>query len=66
VSDPIVDEIHRVREKRAAKFGHDIDAMFDDLQRSEKRSRARGVKFVSPKKLKPARTGRRVAAGSVK
>jgi hypothetical protein len=51
--DPIVDEIHRRRKQRGAKFKHNIDAMFDDLKRSEAESKARGVKFVTLKPRKP-------------
>lgn len=50
--DPIVDEIHRLREKRSAKFKHNLHAMFADLRRSEKKSKARGAKFVIPKPRK--------------
>jgi hypothetical protein len=49
--DPIVKEIHKVREEHAAKFNYDIDAMFQDLQEKELQS---GMKYVSfdPKTLK--------------
>lgn len=42
--DPIVKEIHKIREEHAAKFNYDIDAMFQDLQAKEAQS---GVKYVS-------------------
>ena len=47
MKDPIVEEIHRRREQRAAKFNHDIDAMFEDLRRSEEESKSQGAKFVT-------------------
>jgi hypothetical protein len=50
--DPIVDGIHRLREEHAAKFKHNLDAMFAAIRRSEKKSKARGVKFVVPKPRK--------------
>ena len=50
--DPIVEEIHRRRVRRAARFHHDIDAMFDDLRRSEELSKAQGAIFVTPKPRK--------------
>lgn len=30
-NDPIVEEVRRVRDANAAKFGYDIDAIFADL-----------------------------------
>jgi len=48
--DPIVDEIHRYREERSAKFKHDLSAMFKDLRRMEEESRAQGAKFVTLKR----------------
>ena len=55
--DPVVDEIHRYREERSARFKHDLDAMFKDLRRREAESRKRGVKFVTPRKRKKAAVG---------
>ncbi len=37
-NDPIVAEIREIREKHAAKFGYDLDKIFDDLERKEKAS----------------------------
>lgn len=54
MKDPIVEEIHRRREERAARHGHDIDAMFDELRRREQESRSAGAKFAAPKR-KPQR-----------
>lgn len=63
MKDPIVEEVHRARQRRAAKFGHDIDAMFDDLKRQEEQSRARGVKFAAPagRKRRPSKRPKRTA-----
>ena len=33
--DPIVEELHRIRAERSARFNHDIHAMVKDLQRQE-------------------------------
>jgi hypothetical protein len=52
MKDPIVEEVRRARRERSARFNHDLDAMFEDLRRSEKQSKARGAKFVSPKPRK--------------
>jgi len=37
-SDPIVDEVRRVREAYAARFHHDLRAIYRDLKEQEKRS----------------------------
>jgi hypothetical protein len=43
-SDPIVEEVRRVREAYAARFNYDLQAMYRDLKEKEKRS---GRKTVS-------------------
>jgi hypothetical protein len=43
-SDPIVDEVRRARDAYAARFNHDLRAIFRDLKEQEKRS---GRKLVS-------------------
>lgn len=43
-SDPIVDEVRRVREAYAARFNYDLRAIYRDLKEQEKRS---GRKVVS-------------------
>jgi hypothetical protein len=43
-SDPIVDEVRRVRDAYAARFNHDLRAIYHDLKEQEKRS---GRKVVS-------------------
>ena len=48
--DPIVEEVHRIRQEWAAQFGHNIEAMGAEIQRLEAESRKRGVKFLDPPK----------------
>jgi hypothetical protein len=43
-SDPIVDEVRRVRDAYAARFNYDLRAIYRDLKNQEKRS---GRKIVS-------------------
>lgn len=43
-TDPIIEEIHKERESHAAKFGHDLRAIFNDLKRVE---RELGIPLVS-------------------
>jgi hypothetical protein len=49
--DPIVEEVRREREKLAAQFGFDVDAIFEDLR---KRQKTLGGRLVGPKKQKGA------------
>ncbi|MGI8967067.1 MAG: hypothetical protein ACR2H1_13405 [Limisphaerales bacterium] len=51
--DPIISEIREVREAHAAKFNYDLDAIFADIQQSEKKLKSEGWKFASP--LNPKR-----------
>ena len=43
-TDPIVDEVRRIRDAHAAKFNYDPKAIFRDIKEQEKRS---GRKYVS-------------------
>ncbi len=36
LNDPIVEEIRRIRDEHAARFNYDLDAIFDDFERSQK------------------------------
>ena len=49
--DPIVAEVHRIREQLAAKFNFDVKAMFADMR---KRQEALGSRLVSRKRAEPA------------
>jgi hypothetical protein len=57
MKDPVVEEMHKQRTKRAAAFKHDLDAMVKDLKRREAKSRRDGVKFVTPPRRKKPRVG---------
>ena len=43
-SDPIVDEVRRIRDAHAARFNYDLRAIFNDIKERQRRS---GRKFVS-------------------
>lgn len=43
--DPIVEEIRKIRDEHAARFNYDLDAIFEDIKRSERES---GRTFASP------------------
>ncbi|MFH1114390.1 MAG: hypothetical protein V1792_10755 [Pseudomonadota bacterium] len=34
-TDPIVEEVRKVREEHAARFGYDLRAIYDDLKATE-------------------------------
>lgn len=55
MTDPIVDEVRRVRDAHAAMFNYDLDAIFQDIKEQEKKS---GLKFVSypPRRAEPNQT----------
>jgi hypothetical protein len=46
-SDPIVDEVRRVRDAYAARFNYDLRAIFRDLKEKEKRSGRKLVSYAS-------------------
>jgi hypothetical protein len=49
--DPIVEEIHRIRQEYAASFNYDMDAICDDLVSKERRNGRKVVSFP-PKRPK--------------
>jgi len=51
MNDPIIDEVRRVRDAHAARFNYDLDAIFQDIKESEKKS---GLKFVHGVARQPA------------
>jgi len=50
--DPIVEEVRRVRQKHAAKFGYDLKKIVEDFRKLEKMEQELGRKVVI---LKPRR-----------
>lgn len=52
VSDPVVDEVRKHRDARAARFGYDIRAIFED---AKKREREGGRKVISRVRERPDR-----------
>jgi hypothetical protein len=45
-SDPIVDEVRRVRDAYAARFNYDLRAIYRDLKEKEKRNGRKIVSFA--------------------
>jgi hypothetical protein len=48
--DPIVEEIHRIREELAAKFNYDMHAICEDLRRRQQDG-AREVVTLPPRRI---------------
>lgn len=53
MNDPIVEEVRRVRDAHAARFGYDLDAIFRDIKEQEKKS-GRKFTILTPPTLEPA------------
>jgi hypothetical protein len=55
--DPILEEIHKVREEHARKFDYDLHAMFEDIRKREaKRENLSTLKPVQPALSRVAET----------
>lgn len=50
--DEIVEEVRKHREAYAAKFNFDLQAIYEDLKKAEKRSRNKKVSFKPKKPIK--------------
>ena len=59
--DPIVEEIHKIREEYAAKFDYDVDAMFDDLRQKQSNSNRKVVSFAKDMREKQFPEEKKVA-----
>jgi hypothetical protein len=55
--DPIVDEVRRVREQYAARFGFDLDAIYRDLKERERQGEFTVV-YRRPRRPRPGTRGR--------
>lgn len=49
--DPIVQEVRRIRQEHAARFDYDLQAIFDDLKRTEEARDPRQSPLLSPPEL---------------
>ncbi len=50
--DPVVEETRKLREQYASKFKHDVDAIFDDIQRRQTLSDKKPVSLPARKPSK--------------
>ena len=62
MNDEIVDQVRRVREEHAAKFGFDIEAIFKDLEFQQKNSSRQFVHYP-PRLLEPNKTEPAIVQG---
>ncbi len=49
-TDPIIEELHRIREEMAAKFNYDVHAMFADIQAQQAKEDRPVVSFAKQRK----------------
>ena len=59
MSDEIVTAVHRIREEYAARFQHDLDAIYRHLKEKERQSGRRYVNLIGGRK-KPAKVRQRL------
>ena len=52
--DPIVDEVRKARDRRAARLNYDVDAIFADASSREGKSGHKLVSYVVKRKKKVA------------
>lgn len=50
-TDPIVDELHKIRKEHAAKFNFDLLAIARDYQKQQKQGGRKVVSFVKKREL---------------
>ncbi|RJP26517.1 MAG: hypothetical protein C4527_15265 [Candidatus Omnitrophota bacterium] len=47
--DPIVEETRKIREQYASRFNHDMDAIYEDIQRRQAQSKKKLVSLPARK-----------------
>ena len=52
--DQIVDEVRKIRDRRAARLNYDVDAIIADARSREGKSPHKVVSYVVKRKRKPA------------
>ncbi|HWB53243.1 MAG TPA: hypothetical protein VG722_03590 [Tepidisphaeraceae bacterium] len=55
-SNPIVDEVHRIREQMLAEYGGDLRALMKDIQRRTEEAARAGHPIYSPPPRKATKT----------
>ncbi len=55
--DPIVEEVRKIREKHAAKFNYNLDAICRDLKEQVRKSERKVVSLPAKKPTRRVKTG---------
>jgi len=48
MNDEIMTEVHAIKDSIAAKYGHNLDALFKEIQLGEARLKAAGILVLPP------------------
>ena len=48
MTDEIITEVHAIKDAIGAKYGHNLDALFTEIQLGEARLKAAGVRVLPP------------------
>ena len=51
--NPIVEEVHRIREEMLARYGGDLHALVKDMQRREQEAAGSGRRVAAPPRRPP-------------
>ncbi len=67
-TDPIIKEIHKIRQEHAKRFNYDLEAIVNDLKKQEKKSRRKFISLPIKKKvITEAKSSKKIAGkGSVR
>ncbi len=53
--DQIVEDVRKIRKEHAEKFGYDLDSIYRDLKKHEKRSKRKVVSLPAKRKAATAK-----------
>lgn len=49
-NDPLIEELHQIRERHGRKFDYDVDKIYEDLIKQENERIKEGVNFTTREK----------------
>ncbi|MDR2704935.1 MAG: hypothetical protein LBC02_04070 [Planctomycetaceae bacterium] len=55
-TNPILEELRKIREDHEKQFNYDFDALFDDLLQKQEEMKKQGYKFITEPLKKPDET----------
>ncbi|MFZ4536984.1 hypothetical protein [Propionivibrio sp.] len=53
MTDEIMMEVHAIKDAIGAKYGNNLDALFEEIQRGEARLKAAGIQVLAPPPVNP-------------